>query len=393
MVSKSSPWLLLSLSLSLRLSPLAVSPVAGFGVGPRLVIGASRSPSPPTVPSCPSPFCTSSSSRRNRPSSRSYDDDDGDDATGDVPSHHGNNHVAVSRHRFLLSSSTATAIASLASAILSPSPALALVKGNAPPPPKKPSSDASSSSSAKKCRNVEECQEQAEQAEALRMQREKERMESGKGPKVGVTEGGVRYLDVVEDEGEGEEDDGNGKDSSAAATTVKKGDTIEIYYKVLKLGKRSYDGLSGEGTVVFSRGYGLEDDETTFGDKSFVFTVGDADVIDALNEGVVGMTLPSATKNDADEKSRLSKRRISITPQKGWEKSTPQCDGGPGGSGAGGELRTDYVVVPTATMVEQEACFDKAKRPFPGTYAQERRMAQRFDQSLIVEVVLAGVRR
>jgi len=42
-------------------------------------------------------------------------------------------------------------------------------------------------------------------------------------------------------------------------------------------------------------------------------------------------------------------------------------------------------------MVEQEACFDKTKRPFPGTYAQERRMAQRFDQSLIMEVRLVNV--
>ena len=38
----------------------------------------------------------------------------------------------------------------------------------------------------------------------------------------------------------------------------------------------------------------------------------------------------------------------------------------------GGALKTDYVVVPTATMVEKEACFDKTKLPFPMTYAQER---------------------
>ena len=30
-----------------------------------------------------------------------------------------------------------------------------------------------------------------------------------------------------------------------------------------------------------------------------------------------------------------SVRRISITPQNGWEKNTKQCDGGLGGSGAG----------------------------------------------------------
>eukprot|EP00804_Cyclotella_cryptica_P027210 CCRYP_017181-RD/>CCRYP_017181-RD protein AED:0.35 eAED:0.35 QI:0/0.75/0.6/1/0/0/5/1431/152 len=57
--------------------------------------------------------------------------------------------------------------------------------------------------------------------------------------------GGTKYLELEAGRGEG----------------VKVGDVVEIYFKVLKLGKRSYDGLSGEGTVVFSRGYGLEDDE------------------------------------------------------------------------------------------------------------------------------------
>ena len=57
----------------------------------------------------------------------------------------------------------------------------------------------------------------------------------------------------------------------------------------------------------------------------------------------------------------------------------------------GGDLKTDYVIVPTATMMDQEGCFDKMKLPFPTTYAQERRMAQRFDQSLIMEVQLVNV--
>ena len=98
----------------------------------------------------------------------------------------------------------------------------------------------------------------------------------------------------------------------------------------------------------------------------------------ALNDAVPGMAVGAT-------------RRISVTPRNGWEKNTRLCDGGPGGRGAGGELRTDYVVVPTATMVEQESCFDKTKLPFPTTYAQERRMAQRFDQSLILEVRLVGI--
>jgi len=82
----------------------------------------------------------------------------------------------------------------------------------------------------------------------------------------------------------------------------------------------------------------------------------------------------------------LHAESFAITPQKGWERPTKICDGGPGGSGAGGDLKTDYVVVPTATMVATESCFDQTKIPFPTTYAQQRRMAQRFDQSLIMEV-------
>ena len=41
--------------------------------------------------------------------------------------------------------------------------------------------------------------------------------------------------------------------------------------------------------------------------------------------------------------------------------------------------------------VATEACFDSTKQPFPTTYAQERRMAQRFDQTLIMEVQLIDI--
>lgn len=260
----------------------------------------------------------------------------------------------ISRHRFL--ATTASALLP----IIAASPANALVKGNAPPPKKK----VSDGGEGVKCVNVEECQEMAYQAEALRAKQEAERAASGPQPKVA---GGTKYLDIADESNIGED-----------AKVAKAGDNVDVHYRVLKLGKRSYDGLSGEGTVVFSRGYALEDDEKTLGDHSFKFTLGSGQVIKALNDAVPGMAVGSV-------------RRISVTPQNGWEKNTKQCDGGPGGSGAGGELKTDYVVVPTATMVEQEACFDKTKLPFPTTYAQERRMAQRFDQSLIVEVRLVNV--
>lgn len=232
------------------------------------------------------------------------------------------------------------------------SPALALVKGNAPPPKQKPMSEKP------KCRNVEECQEEAER----KQEKDDAMLPKGAPPK--MTKAGTRYIDM--------------EDGNASAGTVKEGDQVNMYYKVLKLGKRSYDGLSGEGTVVFSRGYGLEDDEKSPGSKSFMTTIGSPKNIGALNDAVVGMNVGGI-------------RRFTILPQQGWERPTAQCDGGPGGRGSGGELKTDYVVVPTATMVATEECFDKNKQPFPSTYAQERRMAQRFDQSLIMEVQVVAI--
>lgn len=250
------------------------------------------------------------------------------------------------RREILLS----TIALSIASSLSSSLPAFALVKGNAPPSTSmKPMTDKP------KCVNVEECQEQAERKQA--------QAELPKGPPPKTTTTGTRYIDM---------------DVGSSATTVKEGDQVTLYYKVLKLGKRSYDGLSGEGTVVFSRGYGLEDDEKAPGSKSFTTVVGSPENIGALNDAVVGMNIGGI-------------RRFSILPQQGWEKPTRQCDGGPGGRGSGGELKTDYVVVPTATMVATEECFDKTKKPFPTTYAQERRMAQRFDQSLIMEVQVVGI--
>ena len=131
---------------------------------------------------------------------------------------------------------------------------------------------------------------------------------------------------------------------------------------------------------LIDEGYGLEDDEDKPGVKAFQTTVGGFTNIVALNEALEGMQVGGT-------------RRFAIVPQKGWERPTLACDGGPGGKGSGGELRTDYVVVPTATMVEQEACFDMSKQPFPTSYAQQRRMAQRFDQSLIMEVQVASLDR
>jgi len=267
-----------------------------------------------------------------------------------------NNESRLTRGHFLRTASSAAATAILLP-FVSPKEASALVKGNAPPPKKDKSGGLE-----KKCVNVEECQDLAETKSQLEADLAKA---NAIPPKVAPK--GTKYLDV-----------GTDVAASDSAVEAKAGDSVEVHFKVLKIGKRSYDGLSGEGTVVFSRGYGLEDDEKVPGDKSFKFKLGDPSVVGALNDAVPGMREGTC-------------RRLSVLPQMGWEKSGKMCDGGPGGSGQGGELKTDYVVVPTATMVEQEACFDKAKLPFPGTYAQERRMAQRFDQSLIMEVELVKV--
>lgn len=249
-----------------------------------------------------------------------------------------------------------------AAATGAPLPASALVKGVAPPSKK------SAGAEKLKCTNVEECQAMADN----RADVERAREESEQTPPL-VTKTGVKYRDL--EPGTTTLDPDTGADVSIAAQD---GDNVSVYFKVLKLGKRSYDGLSGEGTVVFSRGYGLEDDEDKAGQKFYRTTIGSVQNIAALNEALVGMK-PNGL------------RRFAILPQKGWEKATAACDGGPGGGGAGGDIRTDYVVVPTATMVQQEACFDTNKLPFPSAYAQQRRMAQRFDQSLIMEVQLVSI--
>jgi hypothetical protein len=150
------------------------------------------------------------------------DSDNRDDVANQVPS----------RRRVLLP------IASVVAMAVSPELAAALVKGVAPPSTMKPAT------SKPKCTNVEECQGMAERKE----QEEREAAQANRVP-AQKTAGGIIYRD--EQEGSGQ--------------LVKDGDEIKIYYKVLKLGKRSYDGLSGEGTVVFSRGYGLEEDEKTPG--------------------------------------------------------------------------------------------------------------------------------
>lgn len=295
-----------------------------------------------------------------------------DDCQGVIEDDERSDNKVMNRRRLL---STASTMLIVATATLSPNPAIALVKGVAPPPKK-------SAGEKIKCTNVEECQAMAEKREELRAQQE----ETGEKPNV-TKKGGVRYRDLPSADNTsnektvaGDDDEATSASTSSSVITAQEGDNVRVYFKVLKLGKRSYDGLSGEGTVVFSEGFGLEDDEDKPGQKYFSTTIGNPSNIEALNEALIGMKTNGI-------------RRFAIYPQQGWEKASRACDGGPGGRGDGGTVRTDYVVVPTATMVQQEDCFDNTKLPFPNTYAQQRRMAQRFDQSLIMEVQMVSIEK
>lgn len=234
-------------------------------------------------------------------------------------------HDTKSRKAFIKSISSLVALPLVSFLPSLSSPSNALVQGIAPPPKK--------GQKERKCINVEECQEMAERL----AQKEADEARKESTPFL-TTAKGTRYLEI--------------SDGNLNSNTVKENDSVAIKYKVLKAGKRSYDGISGEGTIVFSRGYGLEDDETSSVSSSFDFQVSSPEVINALNDGIIGMHVNGV-------------RRISVLPQKGWRVATKACDGGPGGSGQGGDLKTDYVIVPTATMVAQESCFDMKKLPFP----------------------------
>lgn len=214
--------------------------------------------------------------RRGRCGDPSSSSDDDDDAA-----------VVASRDRRFLVSSAASAMATSVLPLVAivttttfavaPPPSNALVKGNAPPPKRRPAADDGGGGGEQqgqqppRCRNVEECQETAEREGTLRAQREAATAASG--PKPRIAPGGTKYLDVVDEAAPPP------AAATATAAVAKMGDVADVHYRVLKIGKRSYDGLSGEGTVVFSRGYALEDDESVIGDRSFRFAIGDDRVI------------------------------------------------------------------------------------------------------------------
>jgi hypothetical protein len=207
-------------------------------------------------------------------------------------------------------------------------PAQALVKGVAPPEgygrggKKK---DLSLTDDGKKITNKQEALE-------IGREREAKLFEKDAGT-FATTEDGDRYREEIE--GDGEE--------------VGEGSEVSIKYRVLRLGKRSRDGLSGEASLVFSYGYGEDDDKES---DVLALTVGETPLIPALESAIYGM-------------KEGGKRRISVRPERGWRKNESGC----GGRDIGKTLDLGVAAgVPGGYVTETETCLDNARVPAPKTF-------------------------
>jgi len=246
------------------------------------------------------------------------------------------------------------ALGVVACASTAATPAPALVKGAAPPPK---SSASAAAGGRPKCRSVDECEEVG----SLR-----EQAAFDANAPFEVTADGVRYRDVVA--------------SADAARPVAKNDVVTIKYRVMRLGKRSQDNLSGEASPVFSLGYGEDDDAET---DVLTAKVGNGELIAALDSALVGMKVGA-------------KRRLFVVPEKGWKKINASCTAESNGAlntglaSAGGIDALGQAVVPLAQVVDNDACIEEVKQPQPRNFGARRRLARRFDEGLLVEVELVG---
>lgn len=243
--------------------------------------------------------------------------------------------------------------AALVAALPAALPANALVKGSAPPPRQ------SKGATERKCRDIDEC-------EALGAQRASASFDTSDASRsFSTTTRGVRYRDVRLGEG----------------AVSSRGDTVVIKYRVMRLGKRSSDNLSGEASPVFSLGYGEDDDSETDVLKA---KLGSGALIEALDDAIVGM-------------SPGGKRRLFVVPEKGWKKINSSCSAESNGASNSGEASAgiaDLVgqaVVPLAQIVDNSACIELDRLPQPRNYGATRRLARRFDEGLLLEVELREV--
>mmetsp|Transcript_3540 Transcript_3540/g.6988 ORF Transcript_3540/g.6988 Transcript_3540/m.6988 type:complete len:275 (-) Transcript_3540:257-1081(-) len=216
-------------------------------------------------------------------------------------------------------------------------PVHALVKGSTPPPKGNIKSERGS------CKTMDEC-------EAVGRLKEDELFsDSSDGGVKTFTPEGDSYKDIVL---------GTGPEVTA-------GTTVEIKYRVMRLGKRSRDGLSGEASPVFSLGYG-EDDDTEKDKLTVVMRQGN--VVPAIYSGLIGTRMGG-------------RRRINVTPLRGWKLPDNTCL----------KTYTDITIVPGTQVQENDACFADNLLPKPNNYGARRRMLRRYDETLIVDCEIVNV--
>jgi len=236
-------------------------------------------------------------------------------------------------------------LAAIAAACV-PSVSRAVVKGVAPP---KNYGIGKNLEDKAKCKTREACEEVGRTKEAAEFGMQAEIAEFK------LTSSGARYRDITA--------------GAEAQGVAAKGTVVRLKYRVMRQGKRSNDGLSGEASTIFSLGYGEDD-----GPLNSVLTapIGEGRFVKALDEGIVGMAAGG-------------KRRIQVRPERGlgWKKDGKCADESSAVGVAAG--------LPMGGTENPEGCIEKDLLPQPVGYASQRRFARRFDESLIVEVELVGV--
>jgi len=224
-------------------------------------------------------------------------------------------------------------------------PARARVNGSKPPKeygmmknlPQKP----------KDCTTIEECEE-------VGLKREDELFGSAQEISYKTTPSGVRYKDFVE---------GTPSDGIAKA-----GSTLQLKYRVMRAGKRSNDGLSGEASTIFSIGYGEDDGPK---DGKLVAPIGQGKFVKSLEEGLVGMAVGG-------------KRRVQVRPENGlgWRKVGKCAE----------KIEAAGILsgIPGAGAEDNTTCLT-GLLPQPKDSDAQRRFNRRFDESLIFEAELLGL--
>ena len=230
-----------------------------------------------------------------------------------------------------------------------PAPASALIKGSAPPPKMAPKE--------RKCKSIDECEAMGEKTKAEAAANERTDFQR--------TSGGDRFRDLVEGSG----------------NVAKEGDAVEIRYRVMRLGTKARDGLSGEGQTIFSLGYGEDDDAE--GDKLAV-QLSDNSLVAGVKDALVGMR-PGG------------RRRVLVRPERGWKDESGACAQGQKTIDLSTSTRTTalegnlvFKADIGAAIENENACQNKVALPQPRSYGGKARFGRRFDESLLVELDLVG---